>query len=63
MRRLTGVIDGVEHVILEYPNGRVECTSLLRDAIQNPDGTMPTGADLEQALRLLCGETLVVREL
>jgi len=63
MRRLTGVYDGVEHVVLEYPNGRVECTSLLRDALQEPDGRMPTGNELEQAMRLLCGDTLLVREL
>ena len=63
MRRLTGTYDGVEHVILEYPDGRIECTSPLRAVLQNADGSMPTGNELEQALRLLCGDTLQVREL
>jgi len=63
MRRLTGVYDGVEHVVLEYPGGQVECPSDLRDALQDPDGSMPTGTELEQAMRLLCGDSLQVREL
>jgi len=63
MRRLSGMYDGVEHIVLEYPHGRVECPSDLRQVLQNDDGSLPTGTELESALRLLCGDTLVVREI
>lgn len=63
MRRLTGTYDGVDHVLLEYDSGRVECTADLRALLLQDDGTVPTGAELEQALRLLFGDTLVVREI
>jgi hypothetical protein len=63
MRRLSGTYDGVEHILLEYPDGRVECPSDLRALLQHDDGSMPTGTELEQALRLLCGDSLQVREL
>jgi hypothetical protein len=62
MRRFSGRHEGVEHVVLEYPNGHVECPSDLRATLAQDDGTLPTGPELEQALRLLFGETLVVRE-
>jgi len=63
MRRLTGLYDGVEHVILEYDNGMVECPSNIRDALADPAGRMPTGEALDDAGRVLFGDTLVIREL
>lgn len=63
MRRLSGTIDGIEHVLLEYPDGRVECSGTLRDTLVNTDGTMPTDEALEDACRLLMGDSLVVREM
>lgn len=62
MRRLTGTLDHVEHIILEYDNGMVECPALLRDVLQEPDGTMPTGAALDEACRTLFGDTFQARE-
>jgi hypothetical protein len=63
MRRLTGTYDGVEHVLLEYDNGMVECPSDLRSILASDEDIMPTGAALESACRLLFGETIQVRDL
>jgi hypothetical protein len=62
MRRVTGIYDGVEYVVLEYAGGMVECPSALRALLVHPDDTMPSGAELEQACRGLFGDTLRVRE-
>jgi hypothetical protein len=68
MRRLSGTYDGVEHVILEYDppaTGGIpmlECPSNLQAVMAQADGTMPTGAALDDACRTLFGDTFQVRE-
>jgi hypothetical protein len=68
MRRLSGTYDGVEHILLEYdppPGGGIpmlECPSMLQAVLAQSDGTMPTGAALDEACRTLFGDTLQVRE-
>jgi hypothetical protein len=68
MRRLSGTYDGVEHILLEYdppPGGGVpmlECPSNLQAVLAQSDGTMPSGADLDEACRMLFGTSLQVRE-
>lgn len=68
MRRLSGTYDGALHVILEYdppPGGGIpmlECPSHLQAVLALPDGTMPTGAALDDACRTLFGDTFQVRE-
>lgn len=63
MRRLTGRLDGVEYVILEYDRGQVEVPQPVRDVITTPEGALPLGAALEEACRVLFGDTLEIREL
>jgi hypothetical protein len=68
MRRLSGIYDGVEHIILEYdplPGGGIpmlECPSTLQAVLAQRDGTVPTGAALDAACRTLFGDTFQVRE-
>jgi hypothetical protein len=62
MRRLTGIYDGVEHIILEYDHGMVECPALMRDLLAQDDGSMPTGPALDQACRRLFGDTFQAGE-
>jgi hypothetical protein len=62
MRRITGTYDGVEYVLHEYDRGIVECPAALADLLRLPDNSLPIGEDLENACRVLFGESLQVRE-
>jgi hypothetical protein len=62
MRRITGIYDGVEHIILEYEHGIVECPSDLTAVLARPDHSLPTGDELVAQCRVLFGDTLQVRE-
>lgn len=62
MRRLTGTYDGVEYSVMEYDRNIVECPSNLREALVDTEGRMPRGEALEDACRVLFGESLQVKE-
>jgi hypothetical protein len=63
MRRITGWIDGVEHVILEGDRGYTEVPSNLQARLQDPDGCLPLGPALLERCRGLFGDTMQVRDL
>lgn len=62
MRRLSGTYDGTEYALQEYDNGVIECPSNLRETLVDAQGRMPRGEALEDALRVLFGESLQVKE-
>jgi len=62
MRRLTGSYDGIDYALIEYADGQVECPPAVLDLFQQPDGSLPTGAELEQVCRLFFGESFRVEE-
>lgn len=63
MRRITGLYDGTEYVLLEYEHGIVECPSDLAPVLARPDHSLPTGAELVAQCRVLFGDTMQVREI
>ena len=63
MRRITGTYEGVEHVILEYERGIVECPSGLTKVLEGADHSLPTGEELLVQCRVLFGDTMQVREI
>jgi hypothetical protein len=62
MRRITGLYDGVEHVICEYEHGIIECPADLAALLRLPDHSLPTGDMLLEQCRILFEGTMQVRE-
>ena len=62
MTRIVGRYHDVEYTVVEYPNGRVECSSAIVNLLKNPDGSMPNRDDLVEACRDIFGDTLFVEE-
>lgn len=62
MRCLTGTFDGTAYAIWEYASGYVECPIALRKDLAGPDLSLPTGEALEDACRVLFGESLLMKE-
>lgn len=62
MRRISGVYEGVEHIVLESDHSLLECPSNLAQLLRQADGKLPTGETLVEQCRRLFGDTLQVRE-
>jgi hypothetical protein len=63
MRRLTGTYDGTAYVIHEYERGIVELPANLRELLVDTEGRMPLGEDLDDACRVLFGESFQAQEM
>jgi hypothetical protein len=62
MRRLTGIYDGIEYTLIDYADGQVDCPQALLEVFAHPDGSLPTGVELDQVCRLLFGDTFQIWE-
>lgn len=62
MRRISGLFDGVEHVILEYEHGTSAWPSDLAQVLARQGHSLPTGDELLAQCRVRCGESLEIQE-